>query len=245
LANILTKNIDIGLLADEGRVDTTVLNGIQRVQVGRHTIYIGKFSVGCLPSDHFDLCLTDPPYGINAGQMSGRKGSEFETETDKNGWRNFGNLDWDGEPVGKDLLDYIRDISKNQIIWGGNYFADNLPASMGWLFWDKGQRKFSLADGELAWTSYKKALRVFEYSRAKANKQEKWHPTQKPVELMEWCLERAGEGIRSVIDPFGGSGTTLLACEKAGIACTMFEQIPEYAEIAIRRLEELIGTSTG
>lgn len=211
---------------------------MKKTKIGRHTVVQGQFSVGCLDGERFDLCLTDPPYGIGAGKMSGRKSPEFAQKTDKNGWRNWGNLDWDSEPVSEELLDYMQTVSKNQIIWGGNYFAHLLPPSSGWLFWDKGQRNFSLADGELAWTSYKKALRVFEYSRAKANRQEKFHPTQKPVELFEWCLGRAGRDICSVIDPFGGCGTALIACENLGIACTMYEMIPEYAEIALQRIEK-------
>ena len=165
-----------------------------------------------LPDKCVDLVLTDPPYGIDyGGQLI--KGEEFKFVTNKHGWRNFGNNEWDKERPSEEIFKQILRVSKNQIIWGGNYFADLLPASQGWLVWNKGQRDFSLADGELAWTSFDRALRIFDYSRAKALQDGKIHPTQKPLQLMQWCLEdkRSQEGDL-VLDCFSGSGTTALAC---------------------------------
>lgn len=148
-----------------------------------------------LPDKCVDLVLTDPPYGIDyGGQLI--KGEEYKTQTNKHGWRNFGNGEWDKERPSAEIFREMLRVSKNQIIWGGNYFADLLPASQGWFVWNKMQRNFSLADGELAWTSFDKALRIFDYSRGQANQDEKIHPTQKPLKLIEWCLARGGGGKR-------------------------------------------------
>ena len=112
-----------------------------------------------------------------------------------------------------------------------------LPAKMGWLAWDKGQRDFSLADGELAWTSFDKALRIFTYSRGAALQDGKQHPTQKPEALMRWCLNERGEEGQIVFDPFMGSGTTAVACERLGRKWFGCELEPKYCEIANKRIE--------
>lgn len=134
----------------------------------------------------------------------------------------------------------MRRISKNQVIWGGNYFSDYLPTSQGWYFWDKGQRSFSLADGELAWTSYDRALRVFEYPRAKALQDGKEHPTQKPVELFEWCLNRSKE-CKVIFDGFVGSGTTCVACERLDKKSIVVEVSIKNFDIACRRTEREVN----
>ena len=136
-------------------------------------------------------------------------------------------------------------VSKCQIIWGGNYFADFLPPTMGWLVWDKGQRGFSLADGEMAWTSFNNAMRIKEYARAKANKEEKHHATQKPIEVIEWALEyadrHAKQKPKNVLDFFGGSGSTLIAAEKTGRNCYMMELDPKYCDVIVKRWEDFTG----
>lgn len=128
-------------------------------------------------------------------------------------------------------------MSKEQIIWGGNYFTDILPPTMRWLVWDKGQRDFSLADFEMAWTSQWKAARIFDYARGKALRDGKEHPTQKPVELMSWCLTFVPKA-KSILDPFMGSGTTGVACARVGRPFVGIEREPKYFEIACRRVSE-------
>lgn len=108
---------------------------------------------------------------------------------------------------------------------------------MRWLIWDKGQRGFSLADCEVAWTSHNKAMRVFDYARAKALQDGKQHPTQKPVALMEWCLGFL-PNTTTILDPFMGSGTTLVSCQRMGRQGTGIELDPEYFESACRRVYE-------
>ena len=191
-----------------------------------------------LPDKCVDLVLTDPPYGIDyGGQLI--KGEEFKFVTNKHGWRNFGNNEWDKERPSEEIFKQILRVSKNQIIWGGNYFADLLPASQGWLVWNKGQRDFSLADGELAWTSFDRALRIFDYSRAKALQDGKIHPTQKPLQLMQWCLEdkRSQEGDL-VLDCFSGSGTTALACHNLKRRFICIEKDKDYYEASVKRLQD-------
>ena len=190
-----------------------------------------------LPDKCVDLVLTDPPYGIDyGGQLI--KGEEYKTQTNKHGWRNFGNCEWDKERPSAEIFREMLRVSKNQIIWGGNYFADLLPASQGWFVWNKMQRNFSLADGELAWTSFDKALRIFDYSRGQANQDEKIHPTQKPLKLIEWCLARGGVENDLVLDCFSGSGTTAVACHNLHRRFICIEKDPEYYRASCERLEQ-------
>lgn len=190
-----------------------------------------------LPDKCIDLVLTDPPYGIDyGGQLI--KGEEFKFNTNKHGWRNFGNNEWDKERPSEEIFKEILRVSKNQIIWGGNYFADLLPASQGWLVWNKGQRDFSLADGELAWTSFDRALRIFDYSRAKALQDGKIHPTQKPLQLMQWCLERGSKEGDLILDCFSGSGTTAIACHNLKRRFICIEKDFDYWKESCKRLED-------
>ena len=177
-----------------------------------------------------DAVVTDPPYGIDYGRAGG-----FSASHGWGQWRE--NVAWDKERPSAEIFDLILSSSKEQIIWGGNYFADLLPPTMRWLSWDKGQRDFSLADIELAWTSQQKAARVFDYARGKAVLDGKQHPTQKPVALMQWCLGFLPDA-KTILDPFMGSGTTLVACQRMGRAGTGIELDPHYFDVACRRVEE-------
>ena len=189
-----------------------------------------------------DLLLTDPPYGIDYGNQL-IKGEEFKENTNKHGWRNFGNPDWDKSKPETGVLQYLCEITKNQIIWGGNYFTDDLIPTMGWLIWDKGQRGFSLADGEMAWTSFNNALRIKEYSRALSNREEKNHPTQKPQEIMQWCFEYADRHSKSkiinIFDAYLGSGSTMVASHQLKRKCYGMEIDPKYCQVIIDRMKKL------
>ena len=183
----------------------------------------------------FDAVVTDPPYGTAGAWQGG-----FSA---KHGWGRQGSMkskrnDWDSERPPKEAFEKILKISKEQIIWGGNYFADLLPPTMRWLCWDKCQRNFTLADFELAWTSQDKAARAFNLSRSQAAKDGKGnHATPKPIALMEWCLGFFPDA-QLILDPFMGSGTTLFACQKLGRQGTGIELDPEYFEIACKRVDE-------
>lgn len=137
----------------------------------------------------------------------------------------------------RECFDLLRAKSKHQIIWGGNYFTDLLPPTMQWLVWDKDQRDFSLADCEFAWSSQQKASRIFTVARGAALQDGKEHPTQKSLTLMEWCILQLPEDIRSICDPFMGSGTTGMAAVKLKRAFTGIERHEPYFDIACRRIE--------
>jgi site-specific DNA-methyltransferase (adenine-specific) len=184
-----------------------------------------------------DLIHTDPPYGIGYGG-SMKLGSE------KFGWKQHSG-GWDEERPPKEFFDLAELQCKDRIIWGGNYFSDLLPPTMGWLVWDKGQRGFSLADGEMAWTSFNNAMRIKEYARAKANQEEKHHATQKPIEVIEWAIgyadRHAKKQPRLILDFFGGSGSTLITCEKLGRINFTMELDPKYCDVIVKRWEEFTG----
>lgn len=153
---------------------------------------------------YFDLAIVDPPYGIN-----------FAKTQTGNGWVVRESKDWDKSIPPAEYFTELFRISKNQIIWGGNYFTHYLYPSMGWIFWDKGQRDFSLADGELAWTSFNKALRAYNFSRAKLNAQRCDHPTEKPFQLYDWIISQYAKQGDKIIDTHLGSGSIALAIDKS------------------------------
>jgi len=177
-----------------------------------------------------DLVLTDPPYGIGNKWVGG-----FSVA---HGWGSLKNEQetrnlWDSEIPRQEVFDYIFAISKNQIIWGGNYF--NLPASRCWLLWVKPERGFSLAEAEMAWTNQDNVIRVYDRHRHNKNKV---HPTQKPTNLFVWCLNQSWSKQSNLIfDPFLGSGTTAIACERINRRWIGIEISEAYCEIAAKRIE--------
>ena len=235
--------------APEGGIETDIVLG-DLFEIGEHRLLCGDSTDSDLIEKLLDgkkpeLLLTDPPYGIDYGNQL-VKGDEFTEKTNKHGWRNFGNPEWDKSKPENGVLQYLCQITDNQIIWGGNYFTDDLPPTMGWLIWDKGQRGFSLADGEMAWTSFNNALRIKEYARAKANQEEKNHPTQKPQEIMNWCFEYADrhskKEIKLVLDAYLGSGTTMVASHQLKRKCYGMELDPKYCQVIIDRMKKLDPT---
>ena len=177
-----------------------------------------------------DLVLTDPPYGIGVTKMTlgNRKGAPIFR----------GVLEWDSEAF---EMRSIAESGDSAIIWGGNYFV--LPPSRCWLVWDKGTGDNDFADCELAWTNLDSVVKKFFRSWVGANAKERsdvdrYHPTQKPVEVMAWALKLAPDTVRTVLDPFMGSGTTLIACKQAGLICTGIEREEKYCEVAANRLRQ-------
>ena len=200
----------------------------KKVVIGNCTLLLGDCQE-ILPSlPKVDLVLTDPPYGIGADSHAGKA---------ENGWTQWETSGWDNSRPEKVCFDLIQQQGKQVIVWGGNYFTDYLPPTMQWLVWDKGQRDFSLADCEFAWSSQNKAARVFDYARAKAMQDGKEHPTQKPIALMEWCLDLAPKNTLTVADPFAGSGTTGVACVRMGKTFYGIEREPKYFDIMCERIE--------
>ena len=188
-----------------------------------------------MQDNQFDLAIVDPPYGINANK-----------EKEHNGWKNYGIKDWDNEIPKQEYFKELFRVSKNQIVWGGNYMTEHLPPKMCWLLWDKGQRDFSLADGELAWTSFNKALRIFTMPRGAAladakNNGGKIHATQKPVKLYEWLLMNyANEGDK-ILDTHLGSASIAIACHNLGYDLEGYELDEEYYNAAVKRYNNYIA----
>lgn len=198
----------------------------QSVTIGNATLYLGDCAEILPTLQPVDAVVTDPPYGINHAR---------DRNSQKDGWVDYPANGWDKDRPERGVFDLMRSMSTDQIIWGGNYFSDYLPPTMRWLVWDKGQRNFSLADCEFAWTSQAKAARIFNYSRGAALQDGKEHPTQKPIALMEWCLTFL-DGAQTILDPFMGSGTTGVACANLGRRFIGIERSPEYFEIARNRI---------
>lgn len=208
-------------------------------QLGRHRVMCADSTVKeniekLMDGKKADLLLTDPPYGIGADTHAGKK---------ENGWTQYGSSGWDKKRPDNRWYGISTTATKNQIIWGGNYFTDILPISQCWLVWDKGQRDFSLADGELAWTSFDKAMRIKTVARAAALQDGKVHPTQKSLEVMAWCIEEIAKDIETVLDPFLGSGSTLIACEQTDRTCYGMELDPKYTDVIRKRYHKFVTGS--
>lgn len=189
----------------------------------------------------FDLAICDPPYGIHDKMKT--------TATKKKagcGWAvEYMKKGWDQERPSREYFEALQRVSKNQIIWGGNYFADLLPASRGWICWDKVLDTFTSVNHELAWTSFDKGLGMFRRSHGidkgfmlRKPEDQKIHPTQKPIALYLWILDRyAKEGDR-ILDTHLGSGSIALACHDMEFDLTGYEIDTEYYTAACKRLEQ-------
>jgi DNA modification methylase len=193
------------------------------------------------PENSIDLVLTDPPYGIGVNKMNlggGGVAPHMHFEHDKT-------ENWDERIPDLLAFELFRNISANQIIWGGNYFAQYLPCSRGWLVWDKrGEMNGNdFADCELAWTSLSQPVRKITHvwngmlQQKGMKKEKRAHPTQKPIRLMEWCLNFAPDATL-ILDPFLGSGTTAVAAKQLGRKCIGIELEAKYLDIAIERLRQ-------
>lgn len=198
--------------------------------IGDATLYLADCHSVVPTLGKVDAVLTDPPYGIDYGRAGG-----FSALHGWGPWRE--NVTWDKERPGREIFDMMRDCSREQIIWGGNYFTDYLPPTMQWLIWDKGQRDFSLADAEMAWSSQNKATRILTLPRAVARLDGKEHPTQKPLGLMQWCLGFLPDA-ETILDCFAGVGTTGVACAHLSRRFIGIELDPGHFETACRRIEQ-------
>jgi len=185
------------------------------------------------PDKYFELAIVDPPYGI------GRDGSKKTTS--KHGGRKAHKFKgWDNARPGDDFFKELRRVSKNQIVWGANYFSEFLPSSMGWIFWDKGQRICN-SDGELAFTSFERALRVVEYNRVELLLEGTIHPTQKPVALYKWLLTNYAKPGDKILDTHLGSGSSRIAALDMGFDFWGYELDADYFAAMEARFKEHIS----
>jgi len=200
--------------------------------IGNATLYLGdcRDILPTLPK--VDAVITDPPYGLGIdGQKESvrRDGSQLRKHHEK--------LGWDKAIPDSGLMQAVLAAGHQHIVWGGNYFSDDLPSSRGWLVWFKGQTGLTMSDGELAWTSLQIPLRVKNLHRTHLWQESPEHPTQKPTELMEWCLSFVPDA-KTILDPFMGSGTTGVAAMNLQRAFIGIEREPKYFDIACRRIED-------
>ncbi len=198
-----------------------------------------------IPDKYFDLVLTDPPYGIDINYFM--RGGKIT----KGGLAMRGNYDSDDTHIGsipsKNIINEIIRVSKHQIIFGGNYFADMLPPSSCWLVWDKLNGSSHYADCELAWTSFDKAVRKYSFrwngmlQHDMKNKEQRHHPTQKPVELFKMILRDYAirNGFTKIFDPYIGSGTTAIASKSLGLDWSGCDIKQKYIDITNKRLESV------
>jgi site-specific DNA-methyltransferase (adenine-specific) len=191
----------------------------------------------------FDLALTDPPYGIGMAANRQVGGSSHR----------FTRKDWDARRPDSRLFEEVQRISRQQVIWGGNYYADLLPPSRCWLVWHKKPHpnRTSFADIELAWTSLNQNARYYPHlwsGGAKAENEPRYaHPTQKPRAVIRWCLNVPTVRPTTVVDPFMGSGTTVEACLREGVEVVAVDREEEYCEMAARRADAVsaeLGTGS-
>ena len=198
--------------------------------------------------NYFDLAIVDPPYGIDADKSQNKAAENRIKSNGKNksgrGWKQYKVTNWDSATPKDEYFAELFRVSKKQIVWGGNYFNYLWTYSNSFIIWNKMQRDFSLADGELAWYSIKnKAMRIFDFSRGGAladnNKNGgRLHPTQKPVKLYEWILMNYAKEGDKILDTHLGSGSIAIACHNLGYDLTACELDKEYYEAAMKRLQE-------
>jgi site-specific DNA-methyltransferase (adenine-specific) len=191
---------------------------VSRIErIGDATLYLGDCREILPQLPKVDAVITDPPYGIGIASNPVRQKHE--------------RMEWDAAPPDSYTIQSLLECSKEQVIWGGNYFS--LPPSKCFLVWDKIQpENFSLAMCEQAWASMNKPAKMFRMSVLAYRKE---HPTQKPVELMAWCINQTGNP-QTILDPFMGSGTTGVAAVQMGRQFIGIEREPKYFDIACERI---------
>jgi site-specific DNA-methyltransferase (adenine-specific)/modification methylase len=209
------------------------------------TLHLGDAEIILPALGAFDACVTDPPYGIGESAGKAKTRTSGLTSKLKNAQiyrRDYGDDGWDDKPLSPEFMAVIRQSAKWQIIFGGNYY--DMPATSCWLVWDKLNGDTDFADCELAWTNLPKAVRRIRFLWNGCMRRERdiarEHPTQKPVDVMKWCIEHLPVPNRAIIDPMMGSGTTGVAAVSLGRSFTGIEREPKYFEIACRRVSEAL-----
>lgn len=204
------------------------------VIIGNATLYLGDCR-DILPTlGKVDAVVTDPPYGIGEAAGKAKTRGKLAKAID------YGDDDWDDQPIDSDLIASVRSAGRWQIIFGGNYY--DCPATSCWLVWDKENGANDFADCELAWTNLPKAVRRIRYmwnGMLRANGEERGdHPTQKPIGVMKWAIGHLPEPNETILDPFMGSGTTGVAAVQMGKQFIGIEREPKYFDIACKRIED-------
>jgi site-specific DNA-methyltransferase (adenine-specific)/modification methylase len=196
--------------------------------IGDATLYLGD-CMDILPTlPKVDAVITDPPYGLNIAAQPFKHQRMNGAEK----------KDWDESAPSKLMLNEILEKGDKSILWGGNYFL--LPPSRCWLVWHKPDGPQSFSRVELAWTNMDKLAGYFQWTIAATNPERVGHPTQKPLALMKWCIDQAGNP-ESILDPFMGSGTTGVAAIQMGRKFIGIEREPKYFDIACKRIQQAVA----
>ena len=188
------------------------------------------------PDKHFDLAIVDPPYGIG---IDGQKKSI--NKNPKHNRKEHTQKNWDNAIPTKEYFNELKRVSKNQIIWGANYFTEYLKPTKAWIFWYKGQRDLTMSDGEMAWTSFDTVTRQFELNRASLIAQNTFHPTEKPYKLYKWLLDKYAKQDDKILDTHLGSGSIAIACHDYGFDLTACELDKEYFDKAMQRINNHVA----
>jgi site-specific DNA-methyltransferase (adenine-specific)/modification methylase len=206
-----------------------------KVEIGNATLYLGD-CIDILPTlPMVDAVITDPPYGINENSKKVASRGNMALPKD------YGDFDWDKAPPPDKLIELIRTKGKYQAFFGGNYFT--LPPTSCWLVWDKLNGDNDFADCELAWTNWPKAVRRLQWrwnGMIRQGNEERYHPTQKPLEVMKWVIQLCPKS-ETILDSFMGSGTTGVAAIEMGRKFIGIEREPKYFDIACKRIEQAVA----
>ena len=209
----------------------------------------GYYNMDCMagmklfPDKYFDVAIVDPPYGINAPNMAmgtnkSRTKNGYPAESTASRLKRSGQVkEWDSKPPTEEYFKELFRVSKNQIIWGGNYF--NLPPTKCFVVWDKVQPWDAFSQAEIAWTSYNLPAKLFRYSNTGGtNSEKRIHPTQKPVALYDWIFKNYAEPGQKILDTHLGSGSSRIAAYEAGLDFIGFEIDPFYFQLEEERFAE-------
>ena len=220
-----------------GNFANTVLGAVPSVVYNEDCVEgLKRFS-----DNYFDLAIVDPPYGI------GMDSTHFKTKTSNAKPTDYGKKEWDSKKPIDEYWEQLFRVSKNQIVWGGNYFVENLTNSSCWVVWDKDNGDSIHADCELAWTSFKTGVRKVKWlwhgmrQQNMNNKEKRIHPTQKPVALYDWLLLNYAKKGDLILDTHVGSGSSRIACYKSGFDFTGFELDKDYYEAQEKRFKDFVS----
>jgi len=196
------------------------------------------------PDNYFDLAIVDPPYGIDFSNFNRTNKTTDGTRVKANKYKNS---NWDDSIPKDDYFDELFRVSKNQIVWGGNYFPNLwVNGCKGFIFWHKGNPVPNFSDGELAWTSFNKVAKQFDFRyygalQGKTSADDKIHPTQKPKELYKWLIDNYAVKGDKILDTHLGSGSIAIACHDYNFELTACELDKDYYEAAIKRIKNHVG----
>ncbi len=185
------------------------------------------------PDNYFDLAIVDPPYGIGGG-VDNRKAIETKSGNNLRRLARKGGMEWDRTPPNKIYFQELFRVSKNQIIWGGNYMIENLQNTRCFIVWDKMTYIPSMSQIEMAWTSFKSHSQLVKIN---SNQDNRIHISQKPIDLYKWILDKYAKENDKILDTHLGSGSIAIACHDYGFELTACELDKEYYDKAIQRIK--------